>query len=251
MTTMARRKPVQSETESGVPGATLRGAEATRAKILLHAERLFADHGLDGTTVRQIAIEAGVPVALVGYHFGSKEGLYRAIFEFRCPMIIDERRSGLRLAEMETDLDRKLELVVKALLVPYLHMRSADRNSAFARVLAREVADPKSHQRGIIQSIFDPVAHSLMDGLFASLPGRSVEEVNWGYQFMLGAMVYIMADTGRIERLSHGLCDPEDEVTTTAHIVSLAIAALKFSRTPAGMPATDPKTLKPISGGTQ
>ncbi|MGB6117270.1 MAG: TetR family transcriptional regulator [Mesorhizobium sp.] len=230
--------------------AQLKGGEATRAKILRHAERLFGDHGLDGATVRQIAIDAGVPVALIAYHFGSKEGLYRAIFEFRCPMIIDERKAGLRLADMETDLERKLELVVKALLVPYLHMRSTDRNSAFARVLAREVADPKSHQRGIIAGIFDPIAHSLMDGLIAALPGRSLEQINWGYQFMLGAMVFIMADTGRISRLSRGLCDPEDEVTTTAHIVSLAKAALTHSTVPDTLPATDPNSLKTNSGGT-
>ena len=50
-----------------------------------------------------------------------------------------------------------------------------------------------------------------MDALASALPDRSEQDINWAYEFMLGAMVYVMADAGRIERLSNGLCRPEDE----------------------------------------
>lgn len=207
-----------------------RNAGATRARILESAELEFAEHGFDGVSVRQIALRAEVPVALINYHFGSKDGLYRAIFEMRLPMIIDQRISGLRLADMETDPDRKLELVIKAVLVPNLHMRSAEKNSSYARILAREVSDPKAADRGIIQEFFDPIAHRVIEALKKALPDRRIEELHWGYQIMLGAMVFIMSDTGRISRLSSGLCDPEDEMETSRHLVTMLHAALKHGR---------------------
>jgi AcrR family transcriptional regulator len=229
---MARARKAEPEQRVAVVEATHRNAAATRRRILHAAENEFADHGFDGVSVRQIAIRAEVPVALINYHFGSKEGLYRAIFEMRSPMIVDQRIEGLRLAEMEPDPARKVEMIVKAVLVPNLHMRSTERNSSYARILAREVSDPKSHHRKVIAEFFDPVAYKVTEALHKALPDRTVEEIHWGYQAMLGAMVYTMADTGRISRLSGGRCDPEDEMTTATHMVALMTAALLHARVP-------------------
>jgi len=212
--------------------ATQRNSVATRMRILYAAEAEFADHGFDGVSVRQIALHADVPVALINYHFGSKEGLYRAIFEMRAPMIIDQRIAGLRLAEMEPERDRKVEMIVKAVLVPNLHMRSTEKNSSYARILAREVSDPKSHHRKVVAEFFDPIAYKVIEALQQAMPDRTIEEINWGYQAMLGVMVYTMADTGRISRLSGGRCDPEDELTTATHLVALMKAALLYSHVP-------------------
>ena len=232
LTTMARSEKSESDHKVGVAETTPRNAAATRARILAAAEAEFADHGFDGVSVRQIALRAEVPVALINYHYGSKEGLYRAIFEMRAPMIIDQRFAGLRLAEMEPDQERKVEMIVKAVLVPNLHMRSTEKNSSYARILAREVADPKSHQRKVIEEFFDPVAYRVTEALHKAMPDRTIEEIHWGYQAMLGVMVYTMADTGRISRLSAGRCDPEDEMATATHLVALMKAALLYGRVP-------------------
>lgn len=216
---------------AGTAAAKNAGASARR-RILAAAEQLFADRGFDAASVRQIAIAAKVPLALVNYHFGSKEGLYREVFALRAPMIIDKRIAGLALADMETDPDRKLELIIKALLVPNLHMRAAEKSPAYARILAREVFDPKSNERGVIAEFFDPVAKRIIEALRTVLPDRSLEELHWGYQVMLGSMVYIMADIGRIERLSDGLCRPEDEKATAEHVVALLKAAIKHAQLP-------------------
>jgi AcrR family transcriptional regulator len=52
-------------------------------QIIETAEQLFAERGFDGTSVRDIADEAGINVAMISYYFGSKEKLMEALFELR------------------------------------------------------------------------------------------------------------------------------------------------------------------------
>src|SRR5438477_552987 len=70
-------------------------ARSTKEKILLAAERLIAEHGVDGVSMRQIgaAVGSGNNSAVL-YHFGSKEKLVQAIFEYRLPRL-RERRAQL------------------------------------------------------------------------------------------------------------------------------------------------------------
>jgi AcrR family transcriptional regulator len=66
---------------------------ASALRLVVAAERLFATHGIDGVSLRQIAAEAGSSNnSAVHYHFGSKHGLIAAIFRYRLPQIISERR---------------------------------------------------------------------------------------------------------------------------------------------------------------
>jgi len=54
-----------------------------REHILVAAEDLFAEKGFDGTSVRDIAQQAGVNLAMISYYFGSKEKLLESLIEFR------------------------------------------------------------------------------------------------------------------------------------------------------------------------
>jgi AcrR family transcriptional regulator len=211
------------------------GASA-RERILDQAQRVFAIFGFDGASMRQIAEAAGVPVALVSYHFGSKDGLYRAVFYRRVPAIVEQRDAGIAIAMSESDLDRRLELLVKVLVMPWLRLRARDKDPSLGRLLAHESIDPNSEARGIIRDLFDPVARKLLAALASALPGRSVQDIAWAYQFMLGAMVYVMSDAGRIARLSNGHCHPDDEDAAGAHMVAFLTAGIR-SGTPVRLSA--------------
>jgi AcrR family transcriptional regulator len=195
----------------------------TQERILAAAEELFAEAGYEGTSIRQIALKAGVPVALISYHFGGKLGLYRRVFESHAPTLVAERRAGLALAALEHDPDRRLAAIVKAVLVPMLGLRSAEGRQSLGRLLAREVSDPRSVERGIIQDLLDPIAAAVTDLVAAALPERSAAEIHWAYQMMIGTMTFIMVDAGRIRRISGGACDPEDVEATIRHIIPLIL----------------------------
>lgn len=57
--------------------------QTTESRLLLAAERLFAEHGVDGVSLRAVMAEAGTNVASVHYHFGSKAGLLDAVVRSR------------------------------------------------------------------------------------------------------------------------------------------------------------------------
>lgn len=213
---------------------------STRDRILDAAESLFAEDGLHAVSVRQIASEAGVPINLITYHFGSKDGLYRSVFERRSPTIVEQRLAGLRLAEDEPDPERRLALIVKALVLPMVRLRVLDAQSRFGRLMAREASDPNAFKRGIIPQMFDPVAQEVVAALSRTLPDRSKTQIYWGYQFALGALIYLMTDTGRIERLSGGLCRSHDADTVCRYLVPFLTAALRE-----GLAATPPGDAAP------
>jgi AcrR family transcriptional regulator len=225
--------------EKTVAGAVADTGASARERILREAERVFAGFGYDGASLRQIAEAAGVPVALVSYHFGSKDRLFRAVFDRRAPAIVEQRLAGLAIAMSEADLDRRLELIVKALVMPMLRLRARDNDPSYGRLIARENTDPNSEARGIIRELIDPVARKFLAALASALPDRSAREIHWAYQFMVGAMVYVMADTGRIARLSEGLCRLDDEDAVAAHMVAFLVAGLRF-----GAPVQPSKSAK-------
>jgi AcrR family transcriptional regulator len=89
---------------------------STKEQIACTAERLFAEHGLDGVSLRQISAEAGSGNnSAVQYHFGSKEQLVEAIFEFRLPHL-HARRQTLIAARRPDDLRSWLECYLLPIL---------------------------------------------------------------------------------------------------------------------------------------
>ena len=92
-----------------------------RQNILAAAERLFAQRGFHGVSIRDIADEAGVPLALVGYYFGPKLDLYHAIFRERSGYI-GERLTALAEAQRKAPPGLLLDEIVGAFVLPALRV---------------------------------------------------------------------------------------------------------------------------------
>jgi AcrR family transcriptional regulator len=176
-----------------------------RQNILLAAEKLFAQNGYHAVSIRHIADEAGVPLALVGYYFGQKRELYRAIFEHWSSMI-EERLASLRLA-LETAQADRLTALVEAFIAPVIRLRASAEGEYYALLMTRGLSMQSEDEDEIIREFFDPMATAFIDAfhktLAAETPGVSHAQVVWGYQFALGALLHHISDT-RVERLSKG-----------------------------------------------
>jgi AcrR family transcriptional regulator len=179
-----------------------------RQAILLAAERLFAQHGYHGVTIRQIAEQAAVPLALVGYYFGPKHELFHAIFR-QWSHTVDERLALLAQARSGPGGARPLRAIVAAFVDPVLQMRASAEGESYALLVARELAYRTPEAERVLSDFFDPMAHAFIDALHQACPGSTRPQAAWAYQFALGALIHHISDH-RVQRLSRGRGVPHD-----------------------------------------
>ncbi len=205
----------------------------TKDRILQSAVRLFAARGFDVVSVRDITEDAGVNQAAINYHFGSKEGLIKtAIGVVFAP--INRARIGA-LDEFESDggsspLD--IAAVVNALVVPatssLLQTDGYARYYARFSVLAYAVRHPQVD--AAIAHEHDEVARRFLKALAVALPDVDFERICWCYDFAIGAIVHILLDRDRGNRLvglSNGQCDTSDPDKITDHLVWFIVGGMK------------------------
>lgn len=208
-----RAKPAKVAKLAAAPkrtGAVARQAEPRpdrKQAILLAAEKLFAERGYHAVTIRQIAEEAAVPLALVGYYYGQKHELFHAIFA-HWNRTIEERLAALKAALAQDSGDR-LRAILEAFVMPVLHLRASSEGEYYALLVARELYHATEETDRVLRAYFDPMAHAFLDALHAALPHATRGQIAWCYQFALGALLHHLSD-GRIERLSRGESMPGD-----------------------------------------
>jgi AcrR family transcriptional regulator len=97
------------------------GRTSARDKLLDCAQRLFAEHGLAGVSLRKINAEAGLSPAALHYHFGTQQALVEALLERQMPALMERRRRLLNALDDRSDPPTTRE-VLSALLQPQLEL---------------------------------------------------------------------------------------------------------------------------------
>lgn len=119
----------------------------TRERILETAERLFAEHGIDQTSVRQINAAAGQRNAsATAYHFGSREALLGAVLDYRREAI-NARRIEIIDELCRAGRERDLRALVEALVHPLAErLGRRPEGDYYIRVIAQVTGHPRYHR---------------------------------------------------------------------------------------------------------
>jgi len=208
--TMARAQ--QKTVRRGRPARPLAPAPVEMPEhILDQAEALFALHGLHGVTVREVARAANVDPALVHYYFETKQGLFDAVFVRRAVVVNDERIRSMDAYERAAGERMTVEGCVEAFLEPiWRHSTQHDpRWKNYFRVLAL-VNNTPAWGGMMMTRHFDPVILRLVDMIRKCIPGAADADLFWCYHFLSGALTLSLSETGRIDRLSGGMCASSD-----------------------------------------
>jgi AcrR family transcriptional regulator len=210
-----------------------RPKRTTKDKLMDAAEKLFARRGFHGASLRDITAEAGVDLALVNYHFGSKKQLLAAVLERRGQILNEERLR--RLAEVRLSAAPRApstEAVVGAFLDPILD-RLAHAGPGWHNYfsLIAFVNNSPEFGRTLMGKTFDGVVQEFIRAVMASLPGAAPEDIFWGYNFLTGALTLSLAETGRLDALSDGVCRSNDVAALKARLGPYVVAGLRgFAR---------------------
>lgn len=161
----------------------------TKQKILDTAERLFGEYGYDATSLRQIIAEAGVNLAAIHYHFGSKQELLDELILRKAEPVNEQRIARLERVMAEAGSGPlAVEKVLEAFMEPMCPV--AEQNPQFVRVMGR------LHAEGLLPAMverhFQPVIIRFRAAMQRALPELPELEFLWRLHFMIGAMAHTM-----------------------------------------------------------
>lgn len=179
---------------------------ATSLAILDAAERLFAERGYDGASVRDIAGTAGAQIASISFHHVGKETLFERVVERRASELSQMRLDALS-ALKATDNPLTLEAVLSAFLRPYLEKAGAGDPQwlAYARLVAMVSADARWHR--ISERCFDPTAGVFIAEIARLFPQADRSTIAVSFVFSVSAMLSLSTSTWRIAALAAAVGD--------------------------------------------
>ncbi|MEV6228767.1 TetR family transcriptional regulator [Saccharopolyspora shandongensis] len=205
-------------------GKTVRAerVNATREQILAAAERLFAEHGVFAVSNRQVSEAAGQGNnTAVGYHFGTKADLVRAIARRHSAQIERLRLTMVAEADGSTDVRDW----VACLVCPVTeHLAALGSPTWFARFGAQVMTDPALREIMIDESLTAPSLLTVLDGLNRCLPDLPVDVRLERGDMARQLMVHMCAERERA--LAEGTATPRNNWRDAANGLIDAIVGM-------------------------
>lgn len=202
----------------------------TRNRILDTAESLFSDHGFRDVSLRRITKEAGVNIASVNYHFGSKDALVIEVFT-RVVAPINRERIAL-LDESEAShgaVPVPLEEILEALHRPVVNQlkQTGHNESVYLKLAGRCLAESGDSFTGELAELFTEMINRFMSATRKSLPHISESDIFWRMHFSFGALVTALTDSERVVTFSQGRVKSPDPEETLQRLIDFTAAGLR------------------------
>ena len=208
--TRTKAKPPRKSSPKKATRTKAEQRAETLEQILDAAEFLFSKHGLYGVTLRDVALKVGVHTSLMHYYFEDKLALFNAVFARRAKVTSDRRMKALdeyeKRAAGKPTVEGALHVFLDTDFDLYIEGDEGLRN--YAAFCAQLANTPEGAE--LFDEHFDPVVLRLVAILKKALPNISKRDIFWGYHFVTGSLMHALARSGRLDRLSGGLCKSDD-----------------------------------------
>ena len=195
-------------------------ASRTRQNILDAAERLFSRYGFAATSLRRVTRDAGVNLAAVNYHFGSKEALVRAVFERRLEPLNQRRLASLETAEQRAgEAGPALEEILWSLIEPTLDL-AREETARFALLTCSQGQihnEATAEVAGSMRQRFHHVSHRFRCALAKALPDLEESQLDVRFEFVLNVIAAALGAPRRTSATGKGNnSHPDlDDIATT------------------------------------
>jgi AcrR family transcriptional regulator len=202
----------------------------TKTRILDAAELLFTAHGFEATSLRSLTAAAGVNLAAVNYHFGTKEELFQAVLTRRLDPMNQERIELLERVEREAGgKPASVEKVIFAMLIPALRLARDEQRGGknFLRVLGRAYADPAPFIRHFLSEQYAGMIGRYKEAFLRALPHLSRQELTWRLHFVMGALSYTLAGTDALKLLAQVASGGNNDELLLQRLAPFLVAGLK------------------------
>jgi AcrR family transcriptional regulator len=206
----------------------------TKDKILDTAERLFAERGLEATSIRDITAAAGANLGAINYHFDTKQKLIEAVFNRHIEPVNRRRLALLDQAERNSGgKSPSLEALLEAMIRPTVEgsFAAGKRNTSFMRLMARCHSEPNPEIEQLMRAQFQTMMARFAAAFARALPELPREELFWRLIFTSGAVLHALLISSKEDSLPGGLRKKLDADGLIQRLVAFAAAGMKTSKT--------------------
>lgn len=205
-------------------------SQETRDRIIDAAEMLFADHGFHSVSLRQITKEAGVNIAAVNYHFGSRESLVFEVLTRVIGPINEERLRLLGEAENTHGADSvPIKEILDALYRPVISQLadSEIQSSVFLKLVGRCLSQQQEQFPETMLKLFAEIAARFEKAAAKSLPHLNEVDIFWRLHFSVGTLLYALTHADRLVLFSQGKIASVDPEETLSRLISYTATGMK------------------------
>jgi AcrR family transcriptional regulator len=201
--------------------------KSVRDAILEAAESLFAKHGFDGVSMRQLTQAAGTNLASVNYHFRSKENLFLEVISQHMRPVNGRRLEMLQAALTAAgDGPPSMELLLEAFTRPFFEACGDPREGEhLRRIVVRVFMEADSVVVPIFEKEMMPVAQQFARAIARARPELSMRHIALGLLFFAGAMINLFASHHRLVALLPIIGEIPDSDELTRTLVRCGVAA--------------------------
>jgi AcrR family transcriptional regulator len=208
--------------------------DSTQDRILLAAEGLFMEHGFEGTSLRAITTEAGVNLAAVNYHFGSKEELIKQLLTRRFDPLNNLRSARLtELQRAAKGMALAPEVILETLFIPALELARDKINSGgnFLRLLGRAYIDPSPYTKLLLSEQYASMIEQFKLAFCQAIPYVPRAELTLRLHFTMGALASTIAGADVFKLLASVRTAESnhlsDEAVVVRKLIPFLVAGLK------------------------
>ena len=199
-----------------------------RGRLLEAAEVLFCDQGFSGTSVRDLAREAGCNIASVNYYFGGKEQLYKELWRQYLVHMRDVRLSGIDKVMKESGGKPSLEELLKAFAYAFLGpFLDEPRASRLMKLMAREMLDQHLPANMFIDDMIMPTMKAMGTALLSACPLLDKEHVPHLLFSVVGQLIHLVRVKAMFDEVPESQFPTFELVSGVDHIVRFSAAGIR------------------------
>ncbi len=196
-------------------------------RIIEAAEKAFAQSGFAGASVREITAAAGVNVAAINYHFGSKEELFLNMIRYRLKPINERRIRMLNAAEKAKKpipIQQIVDIMIRPLIEGFI--ANGDHEFSFMRAVGRGFSEETKFHQILFKDVLAEVISRFRQALALTLPDLPPSELGFCYHFISCMISGVMSQHPQIAVMTNGAVKPSDVDPMTDRLVDFVAAGI-------------------------
>ncbi|WP_353189902.1 TetR family transcriptional regulator [Pandoraea pnomenusa] len=222
-TIKTKRKVGESSPE---PTTGTSDSNNSKEKLISAAEYLFVRKGFGGVSIREIASRAKVNSALINYHFGGKDGLFKVVYEsVAAPM----NRSRMQNFErLKSEIEFSVEDVLRAWVLPMFERPKASHRAPVADLSLSLGWEHSELTNQMMSDVYDAVNDAFLSLMETCLPNVPRDELVWRLFFLIGsALTATRAHERSMLAMSRGKFDGRDTVEMAEQLIRFAAGGFR------------------------